>query len=204
MPVWEGGSVGERCVGKRRRRQSASANDMPGRQGTGHRRAIGIIVPVVALIHADGLNSESQRGSAPRPETNAAFASGCRGEFENPALRFCKEYIPEMPLGKAGQTLRGNSVSRVSTVSRRDSEEGRVVTVPCAICAAPCPSRVCLQRRTTCAMYRPDSVLVCHVEGGSYFVNLPKPTGRYQNFVGCRVPCLNETLAPTSYASPAG
>lgn len=117
-PVWQGGSVGERCVGKRRRRQSSSANDIPGRTGTRHRRAIGIIVPVVALIHADGLNSESQRGSAPRPATKAAFASGCRGEFENPALRFCKEYIPEMPLGKAGQTLRGNSVSRVSTVSR--------------------------------------------------------------------------------------
>jgi hypothetical protein len=35
------------------------------------------------------------------------------------------------------------------------------------------------------------------------FAALPKPTGRYENFVDCRLPCLNEKLEAKFCAIPA-
>ena len=41
-------------------------------------------------------DSESQPGSGFLPATEATFASGCRGEVENPALRYAQQYTSGM------------------------------------------------------------------------------------------------------------
>ena len=51
----QSGSVGERCVGKRQRRQGRGANRIFGQANTRHRWAVGIVTPVVALIHGIAL-----------------------------------------------------------------------------------------------------------------------------------------------------
>src|SRR4029077_4830207 len=124
-----------------------------------HRRPIGIVVPVpvVALIHWNCPGSESQRGERVSvPRQRRTFASGCRGEFENPALRFDKEYTLELALAKAGKNLRDNSVSKVSTVSGSQESLGA----------------------------------------------FSKPTGRYESFADCCLPCLNEKLGANFAPSP--
>src|ERR1019366_10116563 len=54
-------------------------------------------------------------GARLSPTTKATFASGCRGEFEHPALRYSTEYTPEVIFRKALGTLEIKAFWRLRT-----------------------------------------------------------------------------------------
>lgn len=80
-----GRSIGKRKVGKWRRRLSGGRGAVPRTMSPRDRRAIGIVGPVIALVHWHGLISESRRKErASILDDKAAGAAGCRGEIREP------------------------------------------------------------------------------------------------------------------------
>src|SRR3984893_2975393 len=168
-PVRQRRSVGKRWVGKRGRRERPGAYDVSGHTNSRHRRAIGIIVPVpvAALIHWNCPGSESQRGSAPRSQdTRQAFASGCRGEFENPALRYATRVYP-------GKGLWGKQETPESIVFLRPrwflgAEGPRAQYRRLVAISTGGPSPIRLQEAYNFGDISQRLILVCPIAKGAY------------------------------------
>ncbi len=135
---------------------------------------------------------ESQPGSAPlfprqRSATKATFASGCRGEIENPALRCATEYTPEFPLRKASGTLQKQRLSRVSGMRSADvASTFRLRTI--------CPPDSLSPKAYDFGDVSPRLHLGVSFLQGETTLSISQANRSVREFRDCCRPCLNEKL----------